>query len=74
MLMYIINNRRDFSCNFGKKTSLVSFSKTSNSNRSLDSCYFDVFEKLTRAFYFQIALEIVPLPIQISSVQIRIEQ
>jgi hypothetical protein len=41
----------------------VSFSKTSNSTRPLDSCYFEVFEKLTRACYIQIALETMLLPI-----------
>jgi hypothetical protein len=35
----------------------VSFSKTSNSSRPSDSCYFEVFENLTRACYIQIALE-----------------
>jgi hypothetical protein len=35
----------------------VSFSKTSNSTHPSDSCYFEVFEKLTRACYIQIALE-----------------
>ena len=29
--------------------SCMSFSKTSNSTRPSDSCYFEVFEKLTRA-------------------------
>jgi hypothetical protein len=43
--------------------SIVSFSKTSNSTRPSDSCYFEVFEKLTRACYIQIALETIPLPI-----------
>jgi hypothetical protein len=41
----------------------VSFSKTSNSTRPSDSCYFEVFEKLTRACYIQIALETILLPI-----------
>jgi hypothetical protein len=41
----------------------VSFSKTSNSTRPSDSCYFEVFEKLTRACYIQIALETMLLPI-----------
>jgi hypothetical protein len=44
---------------------LVSFSKTSNNTRSSDSCYFEVFEKLTRACYIQIALETMLLPILI---------
>jgi hypothetical protein len=46
---------------------LVSFSKTSNSTRpsSSDSCYFEVFEKLTRACYIQIALETMLLRILI---------
>ena len=44
----------------------MSFSKTSNSTRSSDSCYFEVFEKLTRACYIQIALETMLLPILIS--------
>jgi hypothetical protein len=43
---------------------IVSFSKTSNSTRPSDSCYFEVFEKLTRACYIQIALETMLLPIQ----------
>jgi hypothetical protein len=47
------------------KHALVSFSKTSNSTRSSDSCYFEVFEKLTRACYIQIALETILLPILI---------
>jgi hypothetical protein len=29
-----------------------------------DSCYFEVFEKLTSAWYIQIALETMLLPIQ----------
>ena len=41
----------------------MSFSKTSNSTRPSDSCYFEVFEKLTRACYIQIALETMLLPI-----------
>jgi hypothetical protein len=45
------------------KHALVSFSKTSNSTRPSDSCYFEVFEKLTRACYIQIALETMLLPI-----------
>ena len=33
------------------KHALVSFSKTSNSTRpNSDSCYFEIFEKLTRAY------------------------
>jgi hypothetical protein len=36
---------------------LMSFSKTSNSTRPSDSCYFEVFEKLIRACYIQIPLE-----------------
>jgi hypothetical protein len=40
------------------KHALVNFSKTSNSIRPSDSYYFEVFEKLTRACYVQIALEI----------------
>ena len=44
---------------------LVSLSKTSNSTRLSDSCYFDsYFEKLTRARSSQIALEIMLLSIQ----------
>ena len=39
------------------KQELVSFSKPSNSTRPSDSCYFEVFEKLTRACFIQIALE-----------------
>ena len=39
------------------KQELVSFSKSSNSTRPLDSCYFEVFEKLSRACFIQIALE-----------------
>jgi hypothetical protein len=42
----------------------VSFSKTSNSTRPSDSCYFEVFEKLTRACYIQIGLQTMLLPIQ----------
>ena len=43
----------------------MSFSKTSNSTRPSDSCYFEVFEKLNRACYIQIALETMLLPILI---------
>ena len=53
-----------FSCNLDKHA-LVSFSKTSNSTRPSDSCYSEVFEKLTRACYIQIALETMLLPIQV---------
>jgi hypothetical protein len=53
-----------FSWNLDKHA-LVSFSKTSNSTRPSDSCNFDVFEKLTRACYIQIALETMLLPILI---------
>jgi hypothetical protein len=42
----------------------VSFSNTSSSTRPSDSCYFEVFEKLTRACYIQIALETMLLPVQ----------
>jgi hypothetical protein len=49
------------------KHALVSFSKTSNSTRPSDSCYFEVFEKLIRACYIQIALETMLLPILIYS-------
>ena len=52
------------------KQELVSFSKPSNSTRPSDSCYFEVFEKLTRACFIQIAHESLkvcesdPSPIQ----------
>ena len=49
--MYIINSI--ISRAILKKPALVSF------------CYFEVFEKLTRACFFQIALKIMLLPIQI---------
>ena len=45
--------------NLENKHALMSFPKTSNSTRPLNSCYFEVFEKLTRACYFQIAREIM---------------
>ena len=35
-----------------EKPALVSFSKTSKSTRLSDSCYFEVFEKHTRACFF----------------------
>ena len=35
-----------------RKKTLVSFSKISNSTRLSDSCYVEVFEKLTRACFF----------------------
>ena len=41
------------------------YSKTSNGTRPSDSCYFELFEKLTRACYIQIALETMLLPILI---------
>ena len=44
-----------------KKHALMGFSKATNSTRSLDSGYFKVFEKLTCACFFQIALEIMLL-------------
>ena len=53
---------------FGGKT-LVYFSKTSNSTRPSNLCYFEIFEKLTPpffVFFFQIALEIMLLPILIN--------
>jgi hypothetical protein len=39
---------------------------TMNNTRPSDSCYFEVFEKLTHACYIQIALETMLLPIHIS--------
>ena len=41
------------------KPALVSVSKTSNTTCPSDSCYFEVFKKLTRAMLLQIALEII---------------
>ena len=35
-----------------RKKTLVSFSKISNSTRLSDSCYVEVFVKLTRACFF----------------------
>jgi hypothetical protein len=49
---------------------LVSFSKTSNSTRPWDSCYFEVFQKHTRACYIQIALETMLLPIHTISLSL----
>ncbi len=44
----------------------MSFSKTSNCTRPSDSCNFDrLVEKLTRACFFQIALETILLPVHI---------
>ena len=43
-----------------------SFSTTPNCTRPADSCNFGVIEKLTRARYFQIALETMLLYIQIT--------
>ena len=40
-----------------KKHALVGFSKATNSTGPSDSCYLEVFEKLTRACFFEIALE-----------------
>jgi hypothetical protein len=44
------------------KHALVSFSKTSNSTRPSDSCYFEVFEKLTRACYASVNSSIAHPP------------
>ena len=58
--MYIMISREIW-----KKHALVGFSKATNITGPSDSCYFEIFEKLTRACFFQIALEIMLLPIQI---------
>ena len=42
-----------------KNHALVRFSKNTNSTRRSDSCYFEVFDKLTSACFLQIALEIL---------------
>ena len=48
-----------------KNHALVRFSKTTNTTRPSDWCYFEVFEKLTRPYFYQIGLEIMLLPIVI---------
>ena len=48
---------------FWKTKRTCEFLKTSNSTRLSDSCYFEVFEKLTHACF---ALEIMLLPILIA--------
>ena len=58
----LISNRK-ISREIWKKHALVGFSKTTNITRPSDSCYFEVFEKLIRACFFQIAFEIMLLPI-----------
>ena len=65
-LFILLTSKSMVSRAIGKYHALVSFSMTPNCTRPTNSGDFGVIEKFTRACFFQIALEIMILPIQIT--------
>ena len=59
-----------FLVQFGINKALVKFSNTKNCTSVLGECNFVSLENFTRVHLFQIALEIMRLPIQIVEVAI----
>ena len=64
--LLLTRNHMIFLVQFGINKHLLIFSKTTNCTRPTGSCNFFSFKKFTRAYLFQIALEINWLPTQIS--------